>query len=103
MLKGLGKWFWEGRNHMNHNDWFLRIFAVAFFVGCVCALAQISPPEQNTNPTSFAPLEQWKNAILAKDAAALTALYSTAPAAQVSAPGDRKSADADVDFWLGLK
>jgi thioredoxin 1 len=55
------------------------------------------------SPASFAPLEQWKNAIIAGDAAALKALYSTDPQAQVLANGVKTGADADVNFWLGLK
>jgi hypothetical protein len=53
--------------------------------------------------TGFAPLEQWKSAIVAGDAAALKALSSTDPAAQVRANGVVAGADADVNFWLGLK
>jgi thioredoxin 1 len=55
------------------------------------------------SPTGFAPLEQWKNAIIAGDAAALKALYSTDPAAKVRANGVVTGADADVSFWLALK
>ncbi|MGA7924844.1 MAG: thioredoxin family protein [Candidatus Sulfotelmatobacter sp.] len=54
-------------------------------------------------PTGFPPLDQWKNAIVAGDAAGLKALYSADPAAQVQANGVAASADADVSFWLGLK
>ena len=53
--------------------------------------------------TGFAPLDQWKNAVVAGDAAALKALYSTDPAAQVQANGVVAGADADVNFWIGLK
>jgi thioredoxin 1 len=54
-------------------------------------------------PTAFAPLEQWRGAIIAGDAAALKALYSTDPAAKVRAKGVVTGADADVSFWLSLK
>jgi thioredoxin 1 len=54
-------------------------------------------------PTGFAPLEQWKRVIIAGDAAALKALYSTDPAAKVRANGVVTGADADVNFWLALK
>ncbi len=53
--------------------------------------------------TGFAPLDQWRAAILAGDAAALKAFYSTDPAAQVMANGVKTNADSDADFWLGLK
>jgi thioredoxin 1 len=55
------------------------------------------------SPTGFAALDQWKSAIVAGDALALKALYSTEPAAQVRANGVVAGADADVNFWLGLK
>jgi len=51
----------------------------------------------------FAPLEQWRAAVLAGDAAALKSLYSADPAPKVQANGVVTSADADVNFWLGLK
>ena len=51
----------------------------------------------------FPPLEVWKSAVVAGDAAALKALYSTAPAVHVQTNGVANSAEADVSFWLGLK
>jgi len=51
----------------------------------------------------FAPLEQWKAAVLAGDAGALRALYITEPTPKVQANGVVTSADADVKFWVGLK
>jgi Thioredoxin-like len=51
----------------------------------------------------FAPLEQWKASVLAGNAAALKAIYSTDPLPKVQANGVVTSADADVNFWLGLK
>ena len=64
-----------------------------------CSFAQSS----SNSATGFAPLDQWKAAILAGDAAGLKAFYSTNPAAQVQADSVSAGADADVDFWLGLK
>ena len=52
---------------------------------------------------TFAPFEQWKAAVLAGDAAALNALYSTNPQAQVAVGVVKTNIDADVNFWLGLK
>jgi thioredoxin 1 len=63
------------------------------------AFAQTPSP----NATSFPPLDQWKAAILAGDAAALKSFYSTTPAAQISANGHDTSADSDINFWLSLK
>ncbi len=68
-------------------------------LGGRCALAQAAA----SNSAGFPPLEQWKTAILAGDAAGLKALYSTDPAAEIEANGGKAGADADVNFWLGLK
>jgi ketosteroid isomerase-like protein len=51
----------------------------------------------------FAPFEQWKAAILAGDVAALKAMYSTDPPAEVSVKLVKGGADSDINFWLGLK
>jgi thioredoxin 1 len=87
---------------MNRNTRFRRIFGVVFFAGYACALAQTAAPAQHPN-TAFAPLEQWKNAVLRRDPVGLKMLYSTSPPAEVAAPGDQNTADAEVDFWIGLK
>lgn len=52
---------------------------------------------------AFAPFDQWKAAVLAQDAVALKAIYSTDPAAQVRVSTVMHPADADTSFWLGLK
>jgi len=55
------------------------------------------------SPTTFAPLESWKAAVVGGDVATLRSLYSNEPAAQVSVSTQQLSADADVNFWAGLK
>ena len=87
---------------MNPNTRFRRTFGVVLFAGCACALAQTAAPAQHPN-TAFAPLEQWRNAVLRADPAGLKMLYSTSPPAQVAAPGDQNTADAEINFWVGLK
>jgi hypothetical protein len=52
---------------------------------------------------SFAPFEQWKAAVLAGDAGALKAMYSTDPPAEVSVKLVKSGAYSDINFWLGLK
>jgi thioredoxin 1 len=76
------------------------VVTAAATLGGQYAFAQTSAVD---SPTGFPPLEQWKSAIIAGDAAGLKALYSTDPAAQVEANGVVAGADADVNFWLGLK
>src|SRR6266853_3491776 len=87
---------------MNRNTRFRRTFGVVFFAGCACALAQTAAPAQHFN-TAFAPLEQWKNAVLRRDPVGLKMLYSTSPPAQVAAPGDQNTVDAEINFWISLK
>jgi thioredoxin 1 len=53
--------------------------------------------------TPFPALDNWKSAVIAGDATALKALYSTDPAAEIESHGAKIGADADVSFWLGLK
>lgn len=60
---------------------------------------QASPPSE----TDFPPFEQWKAAVLAGDASTLQAIYSTDPAAQVRVQSVMRNAQADTNFWLGLK
>ncbi len=72
----------------------------AAMLGGQYGLAQASTADSSTG---FPPLDQWRSAIVAGDAAGLKALYSTDPAAAVEANGVAASADADVNFWLGLK
>ena len=88
---------------MNRNTRFQHTLAIVLLAVRASALAQTATPDQNPNAPNFAPLEQWKNAVLAGDAASLKALYSTSPPAQVAAPGDQNTADAEVNFWIGLK
>lgn len=52
---------------------------------------------------AFAPLEQWKAAVISGNPATLKALYSTSPAARVSSPAGESGVDSDVSFWMGLK
>jgi thioredoxin 1 len=71
----------------------------------VCAVHSIHSFAQtsSSDPTGFSALDAWKGAVLAGDAAALKALYSSDPAAQIDANGVTAGADSDVNFWIGLK
>lgn len=63
----------------------------------------VSSANAQSADSSFAPFEQWKAAVLAGDAAALKALYSANPPAQVNIGVVKSNVDADIGFWLGLK
>lgn len=56
--------------------------------------------------TVFAPLQQWKAAVVRGDVGALKDLYSTQPAASISVvtkASSQISADSDAAFWAGLR
>jgi len=59
-------------------------------LGVQYVLAQASAADSSTG---FPPLDQWKTAIVAGDAAGLKALYSTDPVAQVQANGVAAAAE----------
>ena len=78
----------------------ITTFTAAAIVVCGWAAQPVSSSDA---AAAFAPFEQWKSAVLAGDAAALKALYSTHPAARVSVKTVTRDADADTSFWLSLK
>jgi thiol-disulfide isomerase/thioredoxin len=67
------------------------------------AIATISFAQTSTGGSAFAPLQQWKNAVLSGNPAALKALYSTNPPAKIGTPAGDTNANADISFWTGLK
>ena len=75
-----------------------RIFA--FLTLATISFAQTSTP---VGVSAFAPLEQWKDAVISGNATTLKALYSANPPAQIGTPAGQTSADSDVSFWTGLK
>ncbi|HTW65610.1 MAG TPA: thioredoxin family protein [Bryobacteraceae bacterium] len=62
-------------------------------------LIWMSAPAQ----TAFAPLEQWKSAVLNGDRASLAKLYSVKPEAATLAGKDRIALRDELAFWAGLK
>ena len=78
---------------------YTRSMRFRLLIPAVLFLATACSAEEAAN---FPPLEQWKAAVIARDAAALKALYSSFPAAQVNTTSGRVDADADVAFWTGL-
>ena len=77
---------------------FLAVTAAVMLGGNMLAQTSAADPS-----TGFPPLDQWKSAVFAGDAAGLRAFYSIDPAAQIEAGGVTSGADADINFWLGLK
>ena len=72
-------------------------------LGIAVASAQQSATRAAPKGAAFAPLEQWKAAVLAGDAAKLRTLYSTNPEARVILTLGETNAQADIAFWTGLK
>ena len=61
------------------------------------------PVKASQSTALFAPLEQWKDAVVAGNVTALRALYSTDPTPQIATLTGPSSADAEIGFWMGLK
>ena len=80
----------------------VRISAIACLAIMVSGVSQVLGQASDSVP-GFAPFEQWKAAVLAGDPSALKRLYSTDPAAKVRINSETHNADADIDFWAGLK
>src|ERR1700723_1589761 len=52
---------------------------------------------------AFPPLEHWKAAVISGNAALLRSMYSSNPPAHVKSSTGVAGAEADTDFWIGLK
>jgi hypothetical protein len=66
-------------------------------------IATICFAQPPTAISAFAPLQQWKDAVISGNAAALKALYSSSPPARIGTPAGETSVDSDASFWTGLK
>jgi thioredoxin 1 len=78
-----------------------RFFVIAFITAAIST--SCNAQTASAANTTFPPFEQWKNAVLVGDSAALKTFYSTDPAAQVRVKGVMQNADTDANFWLALK
>jgi hypothetical protein len=79
---------------------------IKFAAVSVILMMSVSAWAQNATPSpdgSFVPFQQWMAAVLTSDTAALKALYSKDPPAQIRVKSVMHEASADTDFWLGLK
>ncbi len=77
----------------------LRAFALFSFLGLVCACCAA---QSSNTAFSFGPLEHWKNAVLSHDSAALTMLFSSSPAPQITTPTGAGSVSSEAEFWTNL-
>lgn len=71
----------------------------------VLMLGLVALPGRGAGQTSapFEPINRWKNAIISGDEDSLRALYSTNPAAKITASDREIGADEDVAFWKNLR
>jgi thiol-disulfide isomerase/thioredoxin len=89
---------------MKRHLWFagITVLAVVIAGNASKSWAQ-SATGATPGPQAFAPLDQWRAAVLAGDAASLKSLYSTTPAMQVKVGQQQSDASAETSFWIGLK
>src|ERR1051326_1805124 len=65
--------------------------------------ASIAFSQSADTSAPFAPLDQWKNAVIAGDAEGFKMLFSTTPAPKVSIGKEASDVAAEANFWKGLK
>lgn len=59
---------------------------------------------QTADAAGFAPVERWRIAVAAGDAAALTKMFATSPPPQIKgADGKNTTIESEVNFWAGWK
>ena len=82
-----------------------RLRCLALACGALlCGPAAAPSRSQTAKVTEFAPIELWRQAVLAGDAEALTQMYSTTPATRITTEGEKASrVPEEVNFWAGWK
>lgn len=80
-------------------------FAILILALAVAGTVSHAVGQANGSPSAapFPALDQWKSAVLANNAGALRALYSSDPPAHVMTVSGDSSLDAETAFWAGLK
>jgi thioredoxin 1 len=76
---------------------------LAITIVCSYCAAQGTGHPAAKPAAAFAPLEQWKAAVIAGNVAALQAFYSTNPPAQIATGAGASSVSTEAAFWTGLK
>ena len=79
-----------------------RCVASIFLIFAMAILSSYCAGQATSQP-AFPPLEQWKAAVISGNVAALQALYSSNPPAQVATAAGASSVTSEVAFWSGLK
>ncbi len=78
-----------------------RVLGAGFLV--LVVMAGFSAGQASAPGASFAPLDQWKAAVISGNATLLRSMYSSNPPAQVKTATGEAGAETDIDFWTGLK
>jgi thioredoxin-related protein len=66
-------------------------------------VASIAWSQSAGTSAPFAPLDQWKNAVIAGDVEGLKMLFSTTPPPRVTIGKEPSDVTTEVSFWKGLK
>jgi thioredoxin 1 len=69
----------------------------------VALTATVAWSQSADTSAPFAPLDQWKNVVIAGDTEGLKMLFSTSPAPKVSVGKEASDVAAEAGFWRGLK
>jgi hypothetical protein len=80
----------------------IRIAALLFIFSLLNCYA-VTQSSSGSSAASFAPLEQWKAAVVSGNTTLLKSIYSSNPPAQVKTATGEAGAEGDTDFWTGLK
>jgi thioredoxin 1 len=81
-----------------------RPVALTFLIYATAIFASYCMAQEPSKPVAaFAPLEQWKAAVISGNVAMLQALYSSNPPAQVATATAASTVTSEVAFWTGLK
>ena len=86
------------KNLMNKKSCKLLILPLALATAISLPRAHADNP-----PTGFAPLEQWKDAVLHGNADELKSLYTSDSTGKMLANGANTTVGDEINFWLGLK
>ena len=81
----------------------VRILTLSLMIGLAPACLAQAHVAKHAPSKAFAPLQQWKAAIVAGDENAFRALYSTDPPAIILTPQGEMNTDGETDFWIKPK
>lgn len=81
----------------------LKHWVLGFIVSIAIIPTYIVGQVPLKSTAAFAPLEQWKAAVVGGNATLLRSMYSSNPPARIDTISGASSPDADIAFWTGFK